>query len=155
MIFLRIKRQLNREGIQDKFRQQYSKFDNTREQYFHAWRSLQFDEATDTIDRYIKKVIQVAGLLDYGDPQILELFKNTLPSRLYYMLYQIDDLRVVVEMATRLLTKEEMDKKAEQSTASPFMQVSQSSPKIKGKSRKNEKRVSFSAVETNHGENHR
>ena len=88
--------QLNWEGLQDMFRQQYSKFGNTSEQYFHAWRSFQFDEATDMIYRYIQKVKQVAALLDYGEPQILELFKNTLPSRLYYMLYQIDDLRVAI-----------------------------------------------------------
>ena len=131
-------------GLQDRFRQQYSKLGNTREQYFHAWRSFQFDEATNTIDRYIQKVKQVAELLDYGEPQILELFKNTLPSRLYYMLYQIDDLRVAVETAKRLLTKEQMDKKAGQSSASPFMQVNQSSSKSKDKTEKN---VSFSAVE--------
>ena len=63
------------------------------------------------------KVKQVAALLDYGEPQILELFKNTLPSRLYCMLYQITDLRVVVETAKRLLIKEQMDKKAGQSMA--------------------------------------
>ena len=64
--------QLNWDGLRDRFRQQYSKFGNTREQYFHAWRSFQFDEATDTIDGYIQMVKQVAALLDYGDPQILE-----------------------------------------------------------------------------------
>ena len=89
--------QLNYDGLQERFRQQYSKFGNTREQYFHAWRSFQFDEATNTIDWYIQKVKQVAALLDYRDPQILELFKNTLPSRLYYMLYNIDNLREAVE----------------------------------------------------------
>ena len=82
--------------------------------------------------------------LDFGEPQILDLFKNTLPSRLYYMLYQIDDLRVAVETTKRLLTKEQMDKKTGQSTASPFMQVSQGSSKYKDKT---EKKVSFSAVE--------
>ena len=137
--------------MQDKFRQQYSKFGNAREQYFHAWRSFQFDEATNTIDGYIQKVKQVAALLDYGEPQILELFKNTLPSRLYYMLYQIDNLRVAVEAAKRLLTKEQMDKKAGQSTASPFMQVSQDSSKNKDKTEKGEKKVSFSAVEAMEG----
>ena len=76
------------------------------EQYFHAWRSFQFDEATHTINGYIQKVKQVAALLDYGEPQILELFKNTLPSRLYYMLCQINDFREAVEMAKRQLTKE-------------------------------------------------
>ena len=60
--------------MQECFRQQYSKFGYTREQYFHIWRSFQFDEATDTIDVYIYKAKQVAALLDYGDPQILELF---------------------------------------------------------------------------------
>ena len=132
--------QLNWAGLQEKFRQQYSKFGNTRD----AWRSFQFDEAPDTIDGYIQKVKQVAALLDYGEPQILELFKNTLPSRLYYMLYKIDNLRVVVETSKGLLTKEQMDKKAGQSTTSPFVQVSQDSFKNKDKM---EKKVSFSAVE--------
>ena len=108
------------------------------------WRSFQFDEATDTIDGYIRKVKEVAALLDYGDPQILELFKNTLPSRLYYMLYHIDNLREAVEMAKRVLAMEQMDKKTGQSSASPFMQINQSSSKSKDKT---EKKVSFSAVE--------
>ena len=136
--------QLNWDSLQDRLRQQYSKFSNTREQYFHAWRSFQVDEATNTIDGYIQKVKQMAALLDYGDPQILELFKNILPSRLYYMLYPIDNLREAVEMAKRILTKEQMDKKAGQSSASPFMQVNQSSSKNKDKM---EKKISFSAVE--------
>ena len=67
-------------AMQEHFRQQYSKFCNTREQYFHIWRSFQFDEATDTIDGYIYKVKQVAALLDYGDLQILELFKTHCPA---------------------------------------------------------------------------
>ena len=142
---LNIQQQLNWEGIQDRFRQQYSKFGNTREQYFHAWRSFQCDEATNMIDGYIQKVKQVAALLDYGEPQILELFRNTLPSRLYYMLYQIDDLRIAVETTKRLLTKEQMDKKAGQSSTSSFMQVNESS--FKGKD-KTEKKISPSAVET-------
>ena len=71
--------QLNWDSLQDRFRQQYSKFGNTREQYFHAWRSFQFDEATNTIDGYIQEVKQLAALLDYGDPQILELFKKLCP----------------------------------------------------------------------------
>ena len=108
--------------MQECFRQQYSKFGNTREQYFHIWRSFRFDEATDTIDGYIYKVKQVAALLDYGDPQILDLFKNTLPSRLYYLLYHIDNLNVVIEMAKCILTKEKIDKqKTGQSSATPFM----------------------------------
>ena len=60
------------------------------------------------------------------------------------MLYQVNDLRVAVEMAKSLMIKEQMDKKAGQSITSPFMQVSQTSPKNKDKM---EKKVSFSAVE--------
>ena len=134
-------------GLQDCFQQQYSKFGNTKEQYFHAWRSFHFDEATDTTDGYIHRVKHVAALLNYGDPQILGLFKNTLPSRLYYMLYQIDHLRRVVETAKRLLTKEQIEKKSGQATTSPFMQTSQDNSKSKSKAEKNEKKVSFSAVE--------
>ena len=98
--------QLTWEGLQDKFRQQYSKFGSTREQYNCVWRSFQFDEATETIDGYTYKVKQVAALLDHDEPQILELFKNTLPSRLYCMFYRINHLRVVVETAKRLMIKE-------------------------------------------------
>ena len=139
--------QLTWAGLQESFRQQYSKCGNTREQYFHAWKSIHFDEATDTIDGYIQKVKQVAALLNYGEPQISELFKNTLPSKLYYMLYQINDLRVAVETAKRLLTKEQMDKKSGQATTSSFMQTSESNSKNKNKAKKNEKKVSFSVVE--------
>ena len=49
--------QLTWENLPDKFRQQYSKFGSTREQYFHVWRFFQFNKATDTIDGYIHKVI--------------------------------------------------------------------------------------------------
>ena len=139
--------QLDWAGLQESFRQQYSKFATLESSYFHAWRSIHFDEATDTIVGCIQKVKQVAALLNYGKPQILELFKNTLQSRLYYMLYQINDLSIVVETTKRLLTKVQMDKKAGQSIASPFMQVNQGNSKNQNKTEKSEKKVSFSAVE--------
>ena len=66
-------------GLQEHFRQQYSKIGNTREQLFHAWRSFHFDKNTETIDACVHQIRQVANLLDYQDPQILEVFKNTLP----------------------------------------------------------------------------
>ena len=69
-------------GLQNQFRQQYSKIENTREQLFHVWRSFHFDENTETLDSYVKYIRQVATLLGYGEPQILEVFKNTLPTRL-------------------------------------------------------------------------
>ena len=60
------------------------------------------------------------------------------------MLYQIDELRMAVETAKRLLTKEEIDKKLGQATTSPFTKTSQDDSKSKSK---NEKKVSFSAVQ--------
>ena len=41
------------------------------------------------------------------------------------MLYQIDDLRMAVETAKRLVTKEQIDKKSGQATTSPFMKTGQ------------------------------
>ena len=37
-------------GLQNTFRQQYSKIGNTREQLFHVWRSFHFSENAETID---------------------------------------------------------------------------------------------------------
>ena len=104
-------------------------------------RSFQFDENADMIGSYIHKVKQVAALLSYGEPQILELFKNTLPSRLYYMVYNINNLREAVETAKCMLTKEQIDgHKSGQATSSPFMKVNQQNSKKKG--------VTFNAMET-------
>ena len=93
-------------GLQECFRQQYLKFGNTREQLFHVWRSLHYDENTETIDTYVNRIMQVAALLKYREPQILELFKNTLPSKLYWILFSINNLRDAVDAAKRVLTKE-------------------------------------------------
>ena len=64
-------------GLQDQFRQQYSKIGNTREQIFHVWRSFHYDENTETLDTYVTHISQGAALLGYAKPQILEVFKNT------------------------------------------------------------------------------
>ena len=112
------------QDLQNLFRQQYSKIGNTREQLFHAWRSFHFDENTETIDACVKHIRQVATLLDYGEPQILEVFKNTLPTKLYWVLFPIDDLWQAVETAKRILTKEKIDRQlARQCTSIPFMSI--------------------------------
>ena len=85
--------------LQNLFRQRYSKLGNTREQLFHAWRSFNFDENTETIDSYVMQIRQVATPLGYGEPQVLEVFKNTLPTKLYWILFPIEDLRQAVETA--------------------------------------------------------
>ena len=91
--------------LQNLFRQRYSKLGNTHEQLFQAWRLFNFNENTETIDSYITWIRQVATLLGYGEPQILEVFKNTLPTNLYWILFPIEDLRQAVEMSKRILTK--------------------------------------------------
>ena len=63
--------------LQDQFKQQYSKIGNTREQLFHVWKLFHYDENSETLDTYVTRIRQVAALLGYGEPQILEVFRNT------------------------------------------------------------------------------
>ena len=110
--------------LQNLFRQQYSKIGNTREQLFHAWRSFNFDENTETIDAYVYCIRQVAALLAYRELQILEVFKNTLPTKLYWILFPIEDPRQAVETAKRILTKEKLDRQlTRQASSSSFMNI--------------------------------
>ena len=92
--------------LQNQFRQQYSNIVNTREQLFHAWRSFHFSKNTETLDSYITHIRQVATLLGYGRPQVLEVFKNTLPKRLYWVLFPIEDLRQETFMIDIAMIKE-------------------------------------------------
>ena len=77
------------------------------------------------IDAYVNRFKQVAVLLNYGEPQILELFKNTLPNRLYWVLFPIEDLRVAVDAAKRMLTKEKIDRQLSDQlgTTTPLIKV--------------------------------
>ena len=58
---------VNWQGLQNLFRQQYSKIGNTGEQLFHVWRSFSFDENTETIDAYVTHISQVAALYAMGN----------------------------------------------------------------------------------------
>ena len=110
--------------MQNLFRQRYPELGNTQEQLFHAWRSLNFDENTKTIDSYVMQIRQVATQLGCEEPQVLEVFKNTLPTKLYWILFPIEDLRQVVETAKRILTKERLDKQlTDQTSTGPFMNI--------------------------------
>ena len=110
--------------LQNLFRQRYSKLGNTHEQLFHAWRSFTFDENAETIDTYVICIRQVPTLLGYGEPQILEVFKNTLPTKLYWVLFPMENLRQAVDTAKRILTKEKLDKQLTGHTStSPFMSI--------------------------------
>ena len=78
----------------------------------------------ETIDAYVTHIRQVGALLGYGESQILEVFKNTLPTKLYWILFPIEDLRQVVETAKRILTKEKLVRQlTRQSSLTPFMSI--------------------------------
>ena len=47
------------------------------------WRSFHNDENSETVDAYVNRIGQVAAILGYRELQILEVFKNTIPNRLY------------------------------------------------------------------------
>ena len=102
---------------------QYSKIGNTPEQLFHTWRTFKFDENTDTIDFYVLRMSQVAAMLNYGEMQILENFKNTLPYRLYSTLINVNNLRDVIDLAKRVLTKEKLDRQLTGQSSTPFMKA--------------------------------
>ena len=122
--------------LQNQFRRQYLKLGNMREQLFHAWRSFHYDENVETPDTYVTRIRQVARLLGYRDPKVLEVFKNAVPNRLYWVLFPIDNLREVVEMAKRFLTKEKKDRQLTGWSTTPFMKLND---------RKSKKAVSFDA----------
>ena len=96
--------------LQYQFRQQYAKIGNTRGQLFYACRSFHYDENVGMIDAYVNRMRQVAALLGYGESQILEVFKNTVPNKLCWILYPINNLRVAVKTAKGVLTKEKIGK---------------------------------------------
>ena len=114
-------------GLQAQFRQQNSIIVNTREQLFHSWRLFHFDENSQTKDMYVTHIRWVVAFLGYGKPQVLYIFKNTLLSRLYGILFSIEDLRQTVETAKIVFIKEKIGRQlAGQSTSIPFMSVKDS-----------------------------
>ena len=133
-------------ALQNAFRRQYTKLGNTPEQYFHQWRSFYFDENTDSIDPYVTRVSQCAVMLNYGEPQILELMKNTLPSRLYPILFPTSSLGDTITTAKRVMIKEKIDRqKTGQSPTTPFMQVNDSN---QSSDRTSKRGVTFDDMET-------
>ena len=79
----------------------------------------------ETPDAYIIRIKQVARLLGYEDPQVLEVFKNTVPNRLYWVLFPIDNLHDAVETAKRFLTKEKIDRQMSGQSTTPFMTLTE------------------------------
>ena len=73
------------------------------------------------IDTYVNHIRQVTTLLGYQEPQILQVFKNTLPTKLYWVLFPIMDLRQTIET---VLMKEKIDRQlVGQNSSTPFMNI--------------------------------
>ena len=119
-------------SLQNKFRWQYSKIGNTPKQLFHAWSTFKFDENTDTIDSYVLRMSQVVAMLNYGEMQILENFKN--------------NLRDAIDLAKRVLTKEKLDRQLTGQSSTPFMKAS--SNDSHSPQNHHMKGVTFDAMET-------
>ena len=96
-------------GLQNQFRQQYSKIGDTREQLFHAWTSFHFNENTEILDSYITHKTG-SYTVRLGRTTSIRSFKNTLPTKLYWVLFPIEDLRQAVKIVKRILTKEKIDR---------------------------------------------
>ena len=60
-----------------------------------------------------------------GNQRYWSFFKNTLPNKLYWMLFPINNLREAVDTAKRVLNKEKLDKQltGQASKISPFMKM--------------------------------
>ena len=85
-------------------------------------------------------------MLNYGEMQILENFKNTLPYRLYLALINVHNLRDAIDLAKRVLTKETLDRQLTGQSSTPFMRATSNdnhSPQNHPK-----KGVTFDAMET-------
>ena len=87
-------------------------------------------------DAYVTRIRQQARLLGYGELQVLEVFNNNVPNRLYLVLFLIDNLREAVETAKRFLTKEKIDRQMTGKSSTPFMKLND---------KKGKKAVSFDA----------
>ena len=62
-------------------------------------------------------------MLGYEEEQVLELFKNTLPTRYYYLLFGIQNLREAEESDKWVNTKERLDYKLAGQSSTPYMSL--------------------------------
>ena len=90
---------------------------------------------------------QVAAMLNYGEMQILENFKNILPYRLYSTLISVNNLRDTIDLAKRVLTKEKLDKQLTGQASTPFMKATSNSDSHTPQGHQ-KKGVTFDAMET-------
>ena len=99
----------------------------------------------DTIDSYVLRMSQVAVMLNYGEMQILENFKNTLLYWLFSTLININNLRDAIDLAKRVLTKEKLDRQLTGQSSTLFMRATSNGSHLPQNHYK--KGVNFDAME--------
>ena len=62
-------------------------------------------------------------MLGYNKGQVLELFKNSLPTRYSYLLFVIQNLREAVKSVKTVLIKEKLDNKLAGQSSNPYMSL--------------------------------
>ena len=90
---------------------------------------------------------QVAAMLNYGEMQILENFKNTLLYRLYLTLINVNNLRDAIDLIKRVLTKEKLDRQLTGQSFTPFMKATSNGDSHLSQNYQ-KKGVTFDAMET-------
>ena len=88
---------------------------------------------------------QVTAMLNYGEMQILEKFKCTLPYKLYLTLINLNNLRDAIDLAKRVLTKEKLDRQLTGQSSTPFMKATSNNNHLPQNHHK--KGVTFDAME--------
>ena len=84
----------------------FCNLEQTQEELFQRWESLQFGEATDTIDSY-GLILKTMGLKCYGTKKVKSYnFSKTLPTKFYHLLLGIQNLREAFESSKCVMTKE-------------------------------------------------
>ena len=87
------------------------------------------------------------AVLNYGEMQILENFKNTLLYRLYSTLINVNNLREAIDLAKRVLTKETLDRQLTGQSSTPFMKATSNGDSHSSQGHQG-KGVTFDAMET-------
>ena len=86
-------------------------------------------------------------MLNYGEMQILENFKNTLPYRLYSTLINVNNLKDAIDLGKRVLTKEKLDRQLTGQASTPFMKATSNNDSHSPQNHQ-KKGVTFDAMET-------
>ena len=95
--------------------------------YAHSGIACLASQASDWLVGVLNYLVSTSWLINCAlaqEPQILEVFKNTLPTKLYWILFTIEDLRQAVDTVKRILTTEKLDKQLTgQTSTRHFMSV--------------------------------